>query len=85
MSMHKADISIHTYPPIQMNLLTRKLGEMEFGAYASVDYLERRGTPLTISDLENHDLVGEDQMATFKDQLQAYGIDLSKKDSPFSL
>ena len=79
MSMHKADISIHTFPPIQMNLLTRKLGEMEFGAYASVDYLERRGTPLTISDLESHDLVGEDQMTTFQDQLQAYGIDLSKK------
>lgn len=79
MSMHKADISIHTFPPIQMNLLTRKLGEMEFGAYASVDYLERRGTPLTISDLESHDLVGEDQMTTFQDQLKAYGIDLSKK------
>ncbi len=44
-----------------MNLLTRKLGEMEFGAYASVDYLERRGTPLTLLDLEDHDLVGEDQ------------------------
>ena len=79
MSMHKADISIHTFPPIQMNLLTRKLGEMEFGAYASVDYLERRGTPLTISDLESHDLVGEDQLITFQDQLQAYGIDLQKK------
>ena len=79
MSMHKADISIHTFPPTQINLLTRKLGEMEFGAYASVDYLERRGTPLTISDLESHDLVGEDQMTTFQDQLQAYGIDLSKK------
>ena len=78
MSMHKADISIHTFPPTQINLLTRKLGEMEFGAYASVDYLERRGTPLTISDLESHDLVGEDQMSTFQDQLQAYGIDLSK-------
>ena len=78
MSMHKADISIHTFPPTQINLLTRKLGEMEFGAYASVDYLERRGTPLTISDLESHDLVGEDQMTTFQDQLQAYGIDLSK-------
>jgi DNA-binding transcriptional LysR family regulator len=79
MSMHKADISIHTFPPTQMNLLTRKLGEMEFGAYASVDYLERRGTPLTMRDLESHDLVGEDQMTTFQDQLQAYGIDLSNK------
>ena len=79
MSMHKADISIHTFPPKQMNLFTRKLGEIEFGAYASVDYLERRGTPLTLSDLEGHDLVGEDQMSTFQDQLKLYGIDLSKR------
>ena len=79
MAMRLADISIHTYPPTQMNLLTRKLGEIEFGAYASVDYLEKRGMPLNISDLESHDLVGEDQMTTFQDQLQTYGIDLSKK------
>ena len=68
MSMHKADISIHTFPPIQMNLLTRKLGEMEFGAYASVDY----------NALESHDLVGEDDDYIPR-SLQAYGIDLSNK------
>lgn len=79
MLMQKADISIHTFSPKQMNLITRKLGEMEFGAYASVDYLKRRGKPLTISDLESHDLVGEDQMTTFQDQLQAYGVDLSNR------
>ena len=83
MSMHNADIFIHTFSPKHVNFFARKLGEIEFGAYASVDYLERRGTPLTLSDLEGHDLVGEDKMITFQDQLKSYGIDLSKKTPRF--
>ena len=79
MSMYKADISIHTFAPKQSNLLARKLGEMKFGAYASLAYLERCGTPLTLLDLEGHDLVGEDQMSTFQNELKAYGLEISPK------
>ena len=79
LSMHKADISIHTFAPKQSNLFARKLGEMKFGVYASLAYLERRGTPLTVLDVADHDLVGEDQMSTFQNELLAHGLDVSSK------
>ncbi len=83
MSIQNADISIRTFTPTQSNLFARKLGEMQFGAYASLAYLERRGTPLTLLDLEDHDLVGEDQMTTFRNELKAYGLEISPKSFRF--
>ena len=83
MSIHNADISIRTFAPTQLNLFARKLGEMHLGAYASLAYLERRGTPLTLLDLEDHDLVGEDQMSTFQNELRAHGLDISSKSFRF--
>ena len=77
MSIHNADISIRTVAPTQLNLFARKLGEMRLGAYASLAYLERRGTPLTLLDLEDHDLVGEDQMTTFQNEMKVYGLEIS--------
>ena len=83
MSIHNADISIRTVAPTQLNLLARKLGEMHLGAYASLEYLERRGTPLTLLDLEDHDLVGEDQMSTFQNEMKVYGLEISPNEFRF--
>ena len=83
MSIHNADISIRTFAPTQLNLLARKLGEMHLGAYASLEYLERRGTPLTLLDLEDHDLVGEDQMNTFQNEMKVYGLEISPNEFRF--
>lgn len=39
---------------------TRRLPSVALGLHARRDYLETRGTPLTPSDLVNHDLIGFD-------------------------
>ena len=74
----EADIAIRTFMPTQENLFARKIGEATFGAFASKKYLERRGTPRSIADLKDHDLIGEAYgINTFKTNLQAVGLNLT--------
>ena len=50
----------------------------KFGAFASKKYLEKRGTPRSIADLKDHDLIGEAYgINTFKTNLQAVGLSLT--------
>jgi DNA-binding transcriptional LysR family regulator len=64
--------------PTQENLFARRIDEVRFGAYVSQTYLERRGTPISIADLKDHDLIGTDYgINTFKTSLQAIGLNLS--------
>lgn len=80
----EADIAIRTFMPTQENLFARKIGEATFGAYASHTYLKRRGTPISIVDLKDHDLIGEDHgINTFKTDFQAVGLDLTNNSFRF--
>jgi DNA-binding transcriptional LysR family regulator len=74
----EADIAIRTFMPTQENLFVRKIGDATFGAYASKKYIERRGTLISIADLKDHDLIGEDYGTnTFRTHLQAVGLNLT--------
>jgi len=53
-----ADIAIQTYAPIQLDLIALKVGQINYGAYASINYLERVGTPNKILELKDHCIVG---------------------------
>ena len=80
----EADIAICGFMPTQENLFVRKLGDVKFGAYASKTYLERRGTPISIADLSDHDLVGEDHGTnTFNTDFQAVGLNLTNNSFKF--
>lgn len=54
----EADIAVRLVAPEQGNLVARRLGESKVGAYASVDYIARRGQPRTAAELLQHDLIG---------------------------
>jgi DNA-binding transcriptional LysR family regulator len=51
------DIAIRTGDPTALSLVARKLGEIETGLYASVAYLQSRGTPCDAEDLMAHTLL----------------------------
>lgn len=55
-----ADIALRMTEPMQDALLARRLPGVELGFYAHRDYLERRGTPVSIADLGSHDVIGYD-------------------------
>lgn len=57
----EADIVLRMYPPTQTNLVAKKVGSISLGFFAHRDYVERRGTPASVSELTEHDLIGPDQ------------------------
>ncbi len=57
----EADIAVRMVRPEQGSLIARKLGDVAIGAYASADYLRRRGMPISMEALLQHDLIGFDE------------------------
>ena len=68
--LNENDISIQTIRTTRANLIARKLGEVNCGAYASKDYLKNKGTPVTLSDLGVHYLVGDIQTREIRDKIE---------------
>ncbi len=56
-----ADVAVRNFEPTQAALVARRLPSIALGLHARRDYLERRGMPLTLADLANHDLIGFDR------------------------
>ncbi len=57
----EADIAVRMYRPEQVDVITRKVGDLGIGVYAATAYLDRKGVPRTIDDLLAHDIVGYDR------------------------
>ncbi|HYZ64660.1 MAG TPA: LysR family transcriptional regulator [Acetobacteraceae bacterium] len=57
LARREADIAVRTVRPEEGDLLTRRIGTMGYGLYASPDYLERAGVPNTEDDLTRHALL----------------------------
>ena len=57
----EVDIAVRMYSPKQQVLLAQKVGGIPLGFFAHRDYLARRGTPLSVADLADHDLIGPDR------------------------
>src|SRR5690606_11856177 len=57
LAMREADVAIRLRPPTQPDLIQRKLFSVRFHAYASPEYLKRRGTPRNHTDLDDHHLL----------------------------
>jgi len=55
--MRQADVAIRMRAPRQADVIGRKLWSMRVGLYASRTYLNQRGTPLTVEELADHDLI----------------------------
>ncbi len=59
--LREADIAVRMYRPTQADVITRKVGTVEIGMFATQDYLERCGYPTTPEELGQHDLIGYDR------------------------
>ena len=81
--MREADIAIRMFRPTQANLFARKIGDLQFGAYASPAYINRCGAPVSLDDLKNHDLIGEDQNDQLRQAFKSLGVDMPKNSFRF--
>lgn len=57
----EVDIAVRTVAPKQAALVARKVASIPIGLFASRDYIARRGTPATLAELADHDMIGPDR------------------------
>jgi DNA-binding transcriptional LysR family regulator len=57
LSQRTADVAIRLGPLTQPNLIARRILTIRNHIYASRDYLARHGTPMTIDDIQHHELI----------------------------
>ena len=57
LAMRKADVAIWFREPTQNDLIRRRLFTVHFHIYASPAYLNQYGSPETIDDLDNHQIL----------------------------
>jgi DNA-binding transcriptional LysR family regulator len=57
----EVDIAVRMHPPRHDALVAKKIGTIELGLFAHVDYLARRGIPVAAADLATHDFIGPDR------------------------
>ena len=63
LSRRVADIAVRMTPPTQGALVARKVGDISLGFFATPDYLERHGVPMSFEDLDEHAVIGFDSPA----------------------
>jgi len=57
LTKREADVSISFVPPVGPRLNVRKAGSFKLGLFASLAYLNRRGTPKSVAELPMHDFI----------------------------
>lgn len=78
----EADIAIRMYRPQQLDLVAYHVGDLSLIAYASREYIERRGMPCQPSELSNHDVVGRDRGREIIDGFRRGGFDVDREFFP---
>lgn len=63
--LREADIAVRMTQPRQDALVARRVGEIELGLHAHERYLQARGVPNDVEDLEHHSLIGFDEETLF--------------------
>ncbi|SMQ86293.1 transcriptional regulator, LysR family [Devosia lucknowensis] len=77
--MREADIAIRMFRPTQLELVTRHLGDIPLVPVAHESYLARRGTPRSLDDLWDHDILGFDRSDAIILHARALGYELSRE------
>lgn len=72
--MREADIAVRMFQPAQAELIAKKVGAVPLGMFASKDYLARRGTPTSFTDLQAHSVIAGDISTQILDGFRAAGI-----------
>jgi DNA-binding transcriptional LysR family regulator len=80
LSLREADIAIRMFRPTQLELVSKKLGEIPIVAAAHRRYLEKRGAPGSVADLASHDLLGFDRSDAILRAAKGMGFELRRED-----
>ena len=74
----EADIALRMYQPTQLDVIAKKVTELELGIYAAHSYLERKNMPQQPQDLIEHDLIGYDRSELIIDGMRKMGYEITR-------
>ncbi len=80
--MREADIAVRMFRPTQLELVTRHLGDIPLVPVAHESYLARRGTPTTLNQLWEHDLLGFDRSDAVIRHARSLGFEVTRDNFP---
>jgi len=75
----EADIAVRMFRPTQLDVISKKIAELELGVYAAKTYLERNGEPADIEHLKEHGFIGYDRSTQILDGFQKNGVDVDRE------
>lgn len=61
LALQEADVAIRIRRPTEAAVVTRHLGDLQVGLYATADLLEQYGVPGDVEDLRRYPLIGPDR------------------------
>ena len=76
----EADIAVRMYRPTQLEVVTKLIGVLQLGFFATKEYLDRRGRPESLADLTKIDLIGYDASERLIRGAREFGWNLSRTD-----
>jgi len=60
LARQEADIAIRTHRPTEADVITRRVGALQIGLYATQEFLDRYGTPTCLESLARLPMIGPD-------------------------
>lgn len=76
----QADIAVRMYRPTQLEVVTKFIGVMQLGFFATSEYLDRKGRPATMDDMLGHDMIGYDASERLIRGAAEFGWTLTRAD-----
>ena len=76
--LRESDIAVRMFRPTQLELIARRLGDLPIVACAHQAYLGARGTPHSVDELFDHDLIGYDRGEILIAAAKAMGIAVTR-------
>jgi DNA-binding transcriptional LysR family regulator len=74
----EADIAVRMYRPTQLDLVTQHIGDIALGVFAAKSYLAERGTPASVREFDQHDIVGYDTHMHIIDGMANVGLHVDR-------
>ncbi|MDQ7071907.1 MAG: LysR family transcriptional regulator [Rhodobacterales bacterium] len=74
----EADIAVRMYRSEQLDIITRKIGDLEIGVFAAKSYLDHNGRPKTAMEMLDYDLIGFDRVERIIRGMRDLGIDANR-------
>ena len=79
---HEADIALRNFQPTQPDLIAKKIKNVHARLYATPEYLQRLGTPITLERLNQAEYISFDSGDMLLDGLNNSGLALKKSNFP---